>query len=122
MDERYCECCIQPLGVCPRCGLEHKEACTDAWGACCEECWCDPDEDRVLFTTAPEAADYSHATTVERFPDPWGGAKTYRMVRIRVEGATPERLDYLARYQLGRYQSFAIHYASDEDPRDAVTA
>ena len=66
--------------------------------------------DQTIYTTAPQAADYSHSTdTGHRVQlDLSGRERTLREVRLSDDS-------YLANYQLQRYHSFmGITWTSDQ--------
>lgn len=67
----------------------------------------------IVYTGAPEAADYTYATTIEVFecaacPD--GTPKTWRKVEITEES-------YRVAYQCDRYRSFLGGCPTLDDPR-----
>lgn len=67
----------------------------------------------IVFTGAPEAADYSQAKTIETFecaPFPGASMKTWRKVEIT------EELHRIA-YQCDRYGSFLGDCTTLDDPR-----
>ena len=70
-----------------------------------------------LYTTAPEAYDYSTATTVETFECPVGAKSTWRKVRIACPHSSNERVLFLQRYQMGRYAS-GLNASRIDDPRE----
>lgn len=68
----------------------------------------------IIFTLAPEGADYSYATTLETFEAvPYCGqsAKTFRKVEINAS-------NYQTRYQILRYGSFLGGFPTMDDPRE----
>ena len=68
-------------------------------------------EGRALYTTAPEEYDYgtsSRGRIIGRI-----GNRPVQAVFIFEEGASQERLDYLAEYQSGRYQS-GLYFSTDD--------
>ena len=67
----------------------------------------------IVFTGAPEAADYSQSKTVETFQCaacPGAALKTWRKVEITAD-------PYRTAYQCDRYGSFLGGHATLDDPR-----
>lgn len=65
----------------------------------------------IVFTGAPEAADYAHTTTVEVFDHTeYGHTKTWRKVAIHAD-------PYRTAYQCDRYGSFLGGCPVLDDPR-----
>ena len=68
----------------------------------------------IIYTGAPEAADYAHTKTLETFQAavcPGAPLKTWRKVAIEAD-------DYRTAYQCDRYGSFLGGCPTLDDPRD----
>ena len=65
----------------------------------------------IVYTQAPEAADYSYSTTVENFEiTEYGQTLKWRKVEVNTSL-------YRTRYQCGRYGSFLRGATTLDDPR-----
>jgi len=68
----------------------------------------------IVFTGAPEAADYSQTKTLETFTvTAYGATKTWRKVEIIADS-------YRTAYQCDRYGSFLGGCATLDDPREVA--
>jgi hypothetical protein len=65
---------------------------------------------KVVYTTAPEAYDYSYAETQESFElESFGRVEQWRKVLLKTDA-------YRVDYQCGRYGS-GLHAVREDDPR-----